>query len=90
MNLHTLYASYTKITDEGIKNMKLHTLYAYWDSKITDEGIKNMKLHTLDACGRDSKITNEGIKNMKLHTLNSNRNKKISYNIINYIRSNKN
>ena len=36
-----------KITDEGIKYMHLHTLYATDNPKITDEGIKHMQLHTL-------------------------------------------
>ena len=45
--LHTLYASgKSKISDEGIKHMKLHTLYAVGNEKISDEGIKDMKLHT--------------------------------------------
>ena len=38
-----------KITDEGIKHMQLHTLYASNNPKITDEGIKHMQLHTLYA-----------------------------------------
>ena len=32
------------ITDDGIKNMKLHTLYIYGNTKITNSGIKNMGL----------------------------------------------
>ena len=36
----------SKITDEGIKHMQLHTLYASNNSKITDKGIKHMQLHT--------------------------------------------
>ena len=47
MQLHTLDARYSKITDEGIKHMQLHTLYA--SEYMTDEGIKHMHLHTLDA-----------------------------------------
>src|SRR3989344_5910218 len=54
-----------KITDEGIKHMQLHTLYAE-SSKITDEGIKHMQLHTLYA---SRNMTDEGIKHMRLHTL---------------------
>src|SRR3989338_10162255 len=56
----------TKITDEGIKHMQLHTVNAFY-SKITDEGIKHMQLHTLNAI--QSKITDKGIKHMQLHTL---------------------
>src|SRR3989344_1610970 len=58
----------TKITDEGIKHIHLHTLYTSY-SQITDEGIKHMQLHTLDASS--SKITDDGIKHMQLHTLNA-------------------
>src|SRR3989338_659305 len=59
-----------KITDDGIKHMQLHTLYARY-SQITDEGIKHMQLHTLEA--RCSQITDEGIKHMQLHTLHASR-----------------
>ena len=44
-----MQSSNSKITDEGIKHMQLHTLYASRNPKITDEGIKHMHLHTLDA-----------------------------------------
>src|SRR3989344_5871608 len=54
-----------KITNEGIKHMKLHTLNAS-NSKITDEGIKYMQLHILHA---SYYMTDEGIKHMQLHTL---------------------
>src|SRR3989338_4353631 len=53
-----------KITDEGIKHMQLHTLYA--SDNMTDEGIKHMQLHTLYA---SKHMTDEGIKHMQLHTL---------------------
>ena len=57
----------SKITDEGIKHMQLHTLTCY-GSKITDEGIKHMQLHTLHA---SYLMTDKGIKHMQLHTLNA-------------------
>ena len=66
-----------KITDDGIRNMNLHTLDASFNSKITDDGIKNMNLHTLNA-RKNSKITDEGIKNMNLRTLNARGNSKIT------------
>ena len=44
-----MHQSNPKITDEGIKHMQLHTLYASDNPKITDEGIKHMQLHTLNA-----------------------------------------
>lgn len=55
------------VTDAGIKDLPLHTLYA--SSKITNAGIKGMSLHTLSA--RGSKITDDGIRGMPLHTLNA-------------------
>ena len=44
-----MHQSNSKITDEGIKHMQLHTLDASYNQKITDEGIKHMQLHTLYA-----------------------------------------
>src|SRR3989338_2937457 len=88
VEIDKLNVSYnTKITDEGIKHMQLHTLDARI-SQITDEGIKHMQLHTLSASwhmtdegikhmqlhtldARKSQITDEGIKNMQLHTLDA-------------------
>ena len=51
-------SSNQKITDDGIKDMQLHTLYASDFSKITDKGIKHMQLHTLNA-SYNSKITDK-------------------------------
>ena len=45
MNLHTLYASCSNITNKGIKHMKLHTLNASGNKKITDVSfMKNLKI----------------------------------------------
>src|SRR5438445_1970588 len=55
-----------KITDEGIKHMKLHTLFVSNDN-ITDEGIKHMNLRKLFAYSNN--ITDNGISHMNLHTL---------------------
>src|SRR3989338_8632489 len=67
VEIDKLNVSYnTKITDEGIKHMQLHTLHVPF-SQVTDEGIKHMQLHTLNAI--QSKITDKGIKHMQLHTL---------------------
>ena len=65
------------ITDEGIKHMNLHTLYASTNCGITDEGIKHMNLHVLDVY-HNEKITDEGIKYMNLYALNASWNKKIT------------
>ena len=70
VKLDKLDASYNnKITDEGIRHMKLYTLDAL-RSNITDEGIKHMQLHTLNA--QMSQITDKGIKHMQLDTLYAN------------------
>ena len=60
-----------RITDEGIKHLSLHTLYAavpnkYMDNPtITDTGISHMtNLYALYA-GKNSKITDAGISNMR-------------------------
>ena len=66
----TMLKSNLNITDEGIKHMQLHALYASYNPNITDEGIKHMQLHTLYA-SNNSKITDEGIKHMQLHTLDA-------------------
>ena len=76
-NITMLNADNSKITNEGIKHMQLHTLYASYNSKITDEGIKHMQLHTLDASD-NPKITDEGIKHMQLHTLDASYNSNIT------------
>ena len=70
VKIDKLDASYNnKITDEGIRHMKLYTLDAL-RSNITDEGIKHMQLHTLNA--QMSQITDKGIKHMQLDTLYAN------------------
>ena len=63
--LKHLYVNYC-ISDEGIKHMNLHTLYASGNSKISDEGIKHMNLHTLYA-SYNSKITNKYNNILYLH-----------------------
>ena len=50
----------------GIMHMKLHTLYASYNSKIITR--MHMNLHTLYA-SYGSKITDAGIIHMNLHTL---------------------
>ena len=73
------------LRDEGIKHMRLHTLYASDNPKITDEGIKHMRLHTLYASD-NPKITDEGIKHMQLHTLSASNNPKITNEGIKHMR----
>jgi hypothetical protein len=86
-NVKLLYAGWnSKITDDGIKHMILHTLHASNNQKITDEGIKHMTLHTLYVYF-NYKITNEGIKHMMLHTLHASDNSNITYQIKNGIRN---
>ena len=49
MNLYTLSAMYSKISDKGIKHMNLHTLVASLNKNISYEGIKHMNLYILHA-----------------------------------------
>ena len=55
-----------KITNAGLKHLRLHTLHACNNTKITNASLKHMMLHTLSCNGT---ITDEGIKHMTLHTL---------------------
>ena len=66
-----------KITNNGIKHMNLHTLYASGNMGITDDGIKHMNLYILYA-SNNTNITDSGIKHMKLHILDASYNKKIT------------
>lgn len=71
------FGSKCKISDNGIKHMKLKVLDASGNKKITDEGIKDMQLEKLYIVHNEN-ITNEGIKNMYLHTLYTGNKSKIS------------
>jgi hypothetical protein len=42
-------SGYSKVTDNGIIHLKLHTLNASHNRHITDKGIAHMNLHTLYA-----------------------------------------
>jgi len=67
MNLTKLNAaSNPKITDYGIKHMKLRYLDASFNNNITYQGIKNMNLTTLIA-ERNRNITYRQIKHHKIN-----------------------
>ncbi len=71
-NCHTLYLSWTNITDESVIELKnCHTLDISL-TKITDESVKELKnCHTLYISGK--KITDESAKELKnCHTLHLN------------------
>ena len=72
----------TRITDQSIKNLSLHTLDLCFNNNITDDGIKHLKLHTL-GLWNNSLITDEGIKGMQLRVLNLGRNNVITNDAIN-------
>ena len=72
-NIKFLDAWPSYITDEGIADLKLHTLIAH--KEMTDDAIKNMSLHTLYT---SKYMTIEGIKHMNLFELYALSNGKIN------------
>lgn len=72
MNLK--YLDHPIITNNTLKNMYLHTLYAK-RTNITDDGLLHLQLHTFSA---STDITNIGIKHMQLYDLDAS-NSNITY-----------
>ena len=56
------------VSDMGIKNMMLHTLYSTFNDNITKDGTKHMQLRKLLASW-NTPISDIGIKLIKLDTL---------------------
>jgi hypothetical protein len=73
VNLENLYVGET-ITDSGLKNLSLKSLWLFHNNSITDNAIKRMPLSRLYINGNET-ITDLGIKDLKLVTLYVSQNK---------------
>lgn len=80
INLRTLNANSTLITDEALKNLQLHELKINFNENITDAGIAHLPLRKLHA--KCTNITNVAIAKMNLNTLDASFNSSITDEVV--------